>query len=433
MPAPIELLRRTTCPHCWQSFAPEDVLWISGHTDLRGDPRLGPDHSQRFLPTRFTPDGSAIDAKGFACTSLACPNCHLFLPRALLEMEPFFVSILGTPSCGKSYYLAALTWSLRTSLPAEFGLGFADADPTSNLVLTEYEKSLFLNADPDQPQLLAHLIRKTELQGELYDAVSYGNQIVSYPRPFMFTVRPLSHHPNYHASNRAARVLCVYDNAGEHCLPGQDSVATPATNHMARARVLLFLFDPLQDPRFRDRCRLHPRSVENRVTNRQESVLAEAASRIRRFTGLAHGAKHDRLLIVVVTKADAWTHLIEQKDDEECWQRHGRIAGLDMERISRRSSAIRQLLAETSSEIVNTAEQFASRVLYVPVSALGTAPSKFDGDGRPALRPRDIRPWWVTAPFLVSLRDGVPGLVSRLKQLNERDGTAVKSAMHSTS
>ena len=39
----------------------------------------------------------------------SCPHCHLSIPRALVETESFLVSILGTPACGKSYYLAALT------------------------------------------------------------------------------------------------------------------------------------------------------------------------------------------------------------------------------------------------------------------------------------------------------------------------------------
>ena len=37
---------------------------------------------------------------------------------------------------------------------------------------------------------LGNLIRKTELQGELYDTVAYGQQTVSYPRPFLFTMQP---------------------------------------------------------------------------------------------------------------------------------------------------------------------------------------------------------------------------------------------------
>src|SRR5262249_7482489 len=66
----LPLLRRTTCPHCWTAFPPEEVLWISAHSDLLGDPRLGPEQQQRFLPTRFDVEGNALDAKGFACHSL---------------------------------------------------------------------------------------------------------------------------------------------------------------------------------------------------------------------------------------------------------------------------------------------------------------------------------------------------------------------------
>ncbi|HVA46442.1 MAG TPA: hypothetical protein VNH11_08715 [Pirellulales bacterium] len=55
---------------------------MSQHPDLTGDPRLGGDHQQRFLPTRFTVEGDAIDTRGFPCNSLACPHCHLhFLSR----------------------------------------------------------------------------------------------------------------------------------------------------------------------------------------------------------------------------------------------------------------------------------------------------------------------------------------------------------------
>src|SRR5271165_2571436 len=128
MPLPsMPLLKRTTCPHCWQQFAPEEVLWISAHADLLGDPLLGREQQQRFLPTRFNIECNALDGKGFVCRSLACPHCHLAVPRALLEAEPLFVSILGTPACGKSYYLTALTWQLRQFLPKEFGVTFGDA------------------------------------------------------------------------------------------------------------------------------------------------------------------------------------------------------------------------------------------------------------------------------------------------------------------
>jgi hypothetical protein len=86
-----------------------------------------------------------------------------------------------------------------------------------------------------------------------------------------------------------------------------------------------------------------------------------------------------------------------------------------MDRINSRSQAVRAMLASTCPEVVTTAEQFATRVLYVPASALGNSPIVDQTTGGPAIRPRDIRPSWVIAPFLISLREGVPGLVSRLK------------------
>src|SRR4051812_24510760 len=103
------LLPQTTCPYCWHEFAPADVLFISAHEDLRGDTRLGADEMLRFRPSRFTLRGHAIDARGLACQRIACPHCHLPLPESLLTTQPMFMSILGTPACGKSFYLASLT------------------------------------------------------------------------------------------------------------------------------------------------------------------------------------------------------------------------------------------------------------------------------------------------------------------------------------
>ena len=57
----IKLCPRVTCPHCWHNFAPEQALWIAEHPDLLGDSRLGADQPQRFLPTRFSVEGAALD------------------------------------------------------------------------------------------------------------------------------------------------------------------------------------------------------------------------------------------------------------------------------------------------------------------------------------------------------------------------------------
>jgi hypothetical protein len=432
---PIKLLPRVTCPHCWHIFATADILWVSVHADLRGDPQLGPDAQQRFLPSRFNPAGDALDARGYACRILACPRCHLVVPRALLEMEPFFVSILGTPSCGKSFYLASLIWELRKKLAKQLALDFGDADPTANLQLAEYEKALFLNPDGETSIPLAQLIRKTELHGESYDEVAFGNQTVSYPRPFLFWIKPKPNHPNAASTSMLSRTLVLYDNAGEHCLPGQDTTGSPATQHIAHSRVLLFLFDPTQDVRFRKAAGKSDVALES-VTNRQEAVLHEMGTRVRKYLRLGATAKHDRPLFVVVTKFDVWSHLLDRQKGaanlrQEPWVSTPVIDRLDRDCIDARSAAIRKLLLEHCPGVVEAAEQFASRVTYLPVSALGTPPHAHPNTAKPAIRPGDIRPIWVTVPLVAALQESVRGMISQRREVTKPTNTAVNGEVAS--
>ena len=411
-PAPLPLLHQVTCPHCWKTFRPEEILWVAAHIDLIGDPRLGPDQPQRFLPSRFNLEGQALDARGFPCQSLACPECHLTVPRTLLEMEPLFLSILGTPACGKSYYLAALTWQLRKVLP-QFALSFTDVEPLINQSLTDNEEALFLNPRGNGYQLLASLIGKTKLQGEMYDTVSFGTQSVLYPRPYLFGLHPMQRH--YQAdqphARPAPRVMCLYDNAGEHFQPGRETTAAPVTQHLARAELLLYLFDPTQDPRFRS---WMGNGQADERSSRQEMILLEAAARIRRTLGLAANAKHDRPLIVVLTKCDAWRQKMTNSDWSDPWKSNSECFGLDAERVEQRSDQIRTLLRKYCPDLVHAAEGFASEVMYVPVSALGHTPRQM-ADGI-YVRPGDIKPIWVTIPILYGLYRWLHRMIRSLKR-----------------
>ena len=414
--SPLKLLPQVTCPHCWERFAPEQVLWVSEHVDLLGDPLLGPESQQRFLPSRYTLEGDAIDAKGMTCRTMACPRCHLPIPRAMIEMEPLFVSILGAPASGKSYFLTAMTWQLRRTLPIHFKVDFTDADPASNRALNDCEESLFLN--PDQAEIipLGGLIRKTELQGELYDTVTFGQQTVNYPRPFVFAMQPQDGHQGGDAG-KSARMLCLYDNAGEHFQPGQDTSSSPVTRHLARSQAILFLFDPTQDLRFRAVCRGGDAAGELQRAarlSRQETILNEAAARIRRHAGLSQKAKFERPLVVVLPKLDEWAYLLDADDEDEPWRSQGNLTGIDVERIERRSNQLRAILLMHCPEIVAAAQSFAKDVTYIAVSSLGAQVEIDAGSGLPGIRPRDIRPRWVTVPLLYAVSRVLPALVPRL-------------------
>ena len=87
--------RGIVCPHCWHRFDVEEFLFIARHQSLVGDPVLGADAQQRFLPSRFTPEGNAIDSAGTSCPDMACPRCHLRIPQPASEMPPLFLSSPG--------------------------------------------------------------------------------------------------------------------------------------------------------------------------------------------------------------------------------------------------------------------------------------------------------------------------------------------------
>jgi len=415
------LRSRITCPHCWNTFPPAETLWVSTHPALHGDARLGNEVQRRFLPTRFDPSGNAIDSHGSSCSDVACPKCHLVVPRAVFEIPCLFYSILGSPGSGKSHFLATTTWQLRQTLGNDFKLSISDADPAANRLLNEAEERLFFNESPGTLTTLP----KTEKEGELYQPVQYGDQTVWYPRPFVFTVQPLPGHPRYEDSAKISRAICVYDNAGEHFMPGGQSSISPATQHLTVSRGLIILFDPTQHTKFREACQgktTDPQMDAEGRSHRQDQVLLEAANRIRTQAGLSQNQKYTRPLIVAMTKMDSWGPTLwpDPIASEELIRpsSSGR-AGLHRQMLEDVSGEMRKLMSRYAPEFVNAAEGFAESVYYIPMSALGQPPVIDPETGMLGIRPADIAPKWAEVPllFLLNLTSGglIPSLTTRTR------------------
>lgn len=414
----IPLVRKVVCPHCWHTFRPEQVLWVAEHEELIGDPVLK-DEPIRFLPTRFTLDGAALDAREMVCRTLACPKCHLIIPRVMLENETTFFSLIGSVGSGKSNFLAAMTWELRRRLARQFAITFADGDKEANWVLNRYEEVLFLPDNPDKPTAL----EKTRTQGDLYRSVRVNGQEVQVPKPFLFSLHPSANHPLGKHRRLAGSLVCLYDNAGEHYGVGQDTPLSPVTRHLAKSKVLLFLFDPTQDTRFRERCKpfsTDPQVVEPLHTIRQENILAEAALRVRKYTGLSTYERHTSPLLVLLAKSDIWAPLVDADLVTEpvvsppgpaATAAGSRTDALDLDRVEQVSDLLRHLLLEIAPEVVTTAEDFASQVYYLPVSALGGSPEKLPDASGLVVRPRNVHPHWVTVPLLYSYARWSQGLI----------------------
>src|SRR5262249_44236795 len=158
-------------------------------------------------------------------------------------------------------FLAAAVWEARKRFHS-FNVTFTDADPVANQEISKYEKKLFLNDKPDQ--IVA--IDKTQTESALYQPVDYGgDRREVYARPFVFAMRPTSAHPALRdpkSVRLVSRALCLYDNAGEHFQATVDAELSPATDHLALSEALVFVFDPLQHPRFRKLCRQHSKDPQ---------------------------------------------------------------------------------------------------------------------------------------------------------------------------
>jgi hypothetical protein len=150
------------------------------------------------------------------------------------------------------------------------------------------------------------------------------------------------------------------------------------------------------------------------VTSRQDVLLAEAARRVKTYRGLSMTAVHDRPLVVLVTKYDAWKNLVGGTRLENPWREHSTssISVLQVDALQRASAAIRRLLQTLVPQIVSTAESFVdpTRVIYLPVSATG-GPPVADEHGNLRHRVRDLNPMWTEVPLLYVISQFFPGLI----------------------
>jgi hypothetical protein len=389
------LVPAVTCPHCWAEFPPAQVRFIAEHEALRGDPSLGPSEPLRFLPSRFDARGRAIDPLDAVCSRMACPRCHLELPPQSLELAQTIVSIVGAPACGKSVMLAAASFSLRSGLVVP-GLDFLDADPTLNDLTVELESSLFRSTTPDAPTMIA----KTDVSGRLYRSFRAEDAVWTAPKPQLFTL----------ARGGRRRLLCLYDNAGEHFLPGRESATEPVTRHLAASGALVFVVDPTQDQRVVDR--LGGREAVSAiggggsVEQRQDLVLIEAANRVRRLRAMSAAEPLPFRIVLAVAKADLWGHLaVPAIDPESARSGATSIAVPDQASLDRLQRATSGFLASMMPELLATVRALDPGFRVVPFSGLGRAPERSSVGSRLAIRPRDVRPMWPAAPLVVALAE----------------------------
>lgn len=411
---------QVTCPNCWHAFPPADVLWISVHPKLAGEPQLpksvtGSAEQKRFIPERFDVEGRALDAEGAPCTLLACPRCKLLVPRACLELPGVVISVLGAQGSGKSVFLASLTFALRQRA-AELGLRFQDGDLSLNRLLIEDERRMFLEAGADKYRTIDSAVKKTQLSDARYRESLIDGHSARFVPPYTFILDPGGEHPRAAQRDILGRVLCLYDNAGEHFRPGADGAETPMTRHLAASRGLIFTFDPTKDPRIQRK--LPERPGAPLAAERQDAILLEAASRIRQHAGVGPTHQVPQPLVVALTKFDVWKPLMPGFQLTSVFNPYpnSRVQALFMDAIAKTSRICRALLAEHCPEIVAAADSVSKDVTYCPVAAVGWHVRTDPQSGLPQFRAADSDPYGVLTPLLLLLAKNEPRLVLSVRR-----------------
>lgn len=395
------MLRTVACPNCWREFHPAEVHFVAESPELRGDPVLGPAEQLRFRAMRFDPAGNALDPHEGRCQRVACPSCHVEVPRAVLEVPQLPISVVGSPGSGKTNMLAAATWRLRREAPG-LGMQFVDAEPGFNALIHRGESRLFSSADPRGDVTLP----KTDVGGaDLYRMVRVGGHREMVPRPSYFRIR---------CADGPDSVLVLYDNAGEHFLPGTASAGMVATRHLERSAAMVLVFDPMQDIRFR---RKHAAGAFAGAEGheRQELVLGEAIARVRRLRALDPSSPVSLPIVVAMTKADEWgasalgTGWDALPGDEGPAARRRALAEWSWAMGTRCRTAI----AESSPEFLAALDSLSGNVRFVPCSALGCSPTT-GTDGRRVIAASSVRPRLAEAPLLVAAGLAEPAVFPEL-------------------
>lgn len=258
------------------------------------------------------------------------------------------------------------------------------------------------------------MVAKTDLAGRLYRRFRTEDADWLAPKPQLFSVR----------RNNASRMLCLYDNAGEHFLPGRDESHAPVTRHLAVSASVVFVVDPTHDRRVQNRiggaASVLKRGGGGRSEHGQDIVLIEAANRIRKTRGISSNERLAVRVIIALTKADLWAReLMSEAGIENPWQgdQHPGIAMPPLELLDRIHHGCLRVMRNAMPELVATAKAIDPEFRFVPLSALGTAPASTvtpsgrESASRSKIRPCDIQPAWPAAPLLLALAAAEPTLL----------------------
>lgn len=379
------------CPYCHHAFKPQQSLSVAAHPQLQGDDILGAEAMKRFTPELYTPEGFALDAMGAICQEFACPECHHKLPPFYERTKHHRVAIVAPKSAGMGYYLASLVHKLERDLPRDFDIPFRDADPVQNAALNDMRIRVFYSNTPEEFRE-----GRDYLNGKLHSNVWRNHIFERMPHPFIYTL----------SRGNSTHSLMFY-NAMSADEEKHETTGAWSMNRevLKEADAIFYLFDPTQDPSFRDIITdtIKGSQISSRAICQQSILLTDMEMNLRKALNLPHGTKTNIPIALILTKSDVWEELL----GPEPLLPIVRNRTLKPHNIMTNSARLRDLLFRIAPEISSKAEAISDRVCYFAVSSFGVQPDIFIDEltDESFIAPAEgkLTPTHVTDPFMWAL------------------------------
>lgn len=408
--------RQVKCPHCWGDFfTRSETLYVTTS-------------GEKVKPSLVADWDDPTDGNGHKFTTRrCCPHCNLEVSTRLLETNSVFVSIVGTPSSGKTYFLASMYQKAKSQLTRDFHKGVNFPGVSGELV-SRYFDRLVGGGDSDK---LVDLPKTQEGGFELYSEIEVSGVTQQFPKPF--TLRLTDPH------TRDAFAVVTYDNAGESYVNADRlSSKSKSIDHLEHCDMVIVVIDPVQIPELAKE--LKARGVEDPQLDTISGTAQDEMlnSVLDRAVGL-RGTEKKLLRTPVCVVVQKWDMLqsaglvpaIERVDPSTGNQtplfdesplnvsQHGDTY-VDTEEIRAISVGVRDILYQYDPNIVNSLQASFEVVRYFPCSALGSSPELNPANNKYCFRPKNVKPYRVTDPLLWLLaREGVVMASGPSKDSNE--------------
>ncbi|QGJ70767.1 Hypothetical protein PBC10988_24650 [Planctomycetales bacterium 10988] len=329
---------------------------------MRRDPRLGPQASLRFLPSRFHPEGYALDGRGEPALHLACPHCHLPVPPATMELESSPIPVLGIPGSGKTSFVTALREPWMKDFWSSFSWEGVVELPDDPLTVSKRQKQLNNVCQSELPieegnSVAARVVEwgrtPDEKDGELWAGIGPPGNRISLLRPLNTILNPK-------ADTQLPPTWFTFY---------RDPLATSGPemklSQIARVKTVLFLFDPTQDQGCQSWAGQngHPAVTE---TASQADRLIAWSQRMRQ-PGQGGPPKFSQL-IVLLTKYDLWKDQFPLNEFPPCWQPQngpppGKFSKGTWKAIS---EALKKKLESEAPDLVSAVAPLAHEIYFLP-------------------------------------------------------------------